>query len=150
VAHGSGKSYKFPAMPPVVLLVEDSPDDVLFMSRALKKSAVTHVLKVAEDGQQALEYFLGVPPYADRTAHPIPALVLLDLKLPRVPGLEVLRWIRGRAEFAATRVVVLTSSEHPDDKKQAHALGADAFVTKPGDPTQLPQVVGEVLAHWLR
>lgn len=137
-------------MRPVVLLVEDSPDDVLFMTRALKKAHVAHALHVAEDGQQALEYFMGVAPYADRAAYPLPSLVLLDLKLPRIPGLEVLRWIRTRNEFAGIRVVVLTSSEHPDDKKQAHALGADGFYTKPGDPNQLPAVVNEVLTQWLR
>ena len=137
-------------MADAILLVEDNPDDVLFLRRALRKAGVSNSLYVVEDGRQALDYLAGKNQYADRAAHPLPLLVLLDLKLPYVPGLEVLRWLRNQPEFRGMIVVVLTSSDHPADVKQAYALGANSFLTKPSNPDELPELVKAVVEYWLR
>jgi CheY-like chemotaxis protein len=84
-----------------ILLVEDNPDDVFFMQRACKTAAVENPVHVAEDGNKAIEYLSGAGEFADRDAHPLPCLILLDLKLPGKSGLEVLAWLRARAEFGA-------------------------------------------------
>jgi len=137
-------------MADAILLVEDSPDDVLFLTRALSKAGVGNALHVVEDGQQALDYLAGKDRYADRAAHPLPVLVLLDLKLPYVPGLEVLRWIRTQETLRSVIVVVLTSSDHPADIKRAYALGANSFLSKPSNPDELPELIKSTVDYWLR
>ena len=126
-------------LPPTILLVEDNDDDVFLMRRALTKAGLEFPLQVVVDGQQALDYFAGTGPYADRSRHPAPALVFLDLKLPYVHGFDVLAWIRGRSEWKDSCVVVLTSSSEQRDRERAIELGVKAFLVKP--PT--PQMVSE-------
>jgi CheY-like chemotaxis protein len=137
-------------MPDTILLVEDSPHDVLFMTRALQKAGLENSLRVVEDGQQAIDYLSGKDKYADRGANPLPLLVLLDLKLPYVPGLEVLRWIRSQPALSKTIVVVLTSSDHPADIKASYALGANSFLSKPSNPDDLPELIKSVIDYWLK
>jgi len=100
---------------PVLLLVEDNPDDVLLARRAVKKAALPVSMQVVEDGDEAVAYLEGSGRFGDRVRHPLPALVLLDLKLPKRPGLEVLRWVRSRPELDTTPVVVLRfEGENPE------------------------------------
>lgn len=132
-----------------ILLVEDSADDALFMSRAFAKAGVSCALQIVDDGQKALDYLAGAQRYADRAAHPLPRLVLLDLKLPHVPGFEVLRWIRSQPALQSLVVVVLTSSDHPTDIRQAYVLGANSFLSKPAHPDDLTGLVRSLVDYWL-
>jgi CheY-like chemotaxis protein len=102
------------------------------------------------DGQQVIEYLNGEGRYADRTRHPVPNLVLLDLKMPRVTGFDVLTWLRGRPDLKDMPVVVLTSSNYPDDLEAARKLGAADYRLKPSNPQHLVQVALEVDAQWLQ
>jgi CheY-like chemotaxis protein len=93
-----------------ILQVEDDPNDVLFLQMAVKRGAVEIPLRVVTDGKQAIDYLAGVGKFIDREEYPLPAVVLLDLRLPRVPGHEVLRWIRRQPQFAALPVIILSAS----------------------------------------
>ena len=132
-----------------ILLVEDSPDDVFFMQRALKQAGCTESLHVVEDGQQALDYLAGRRNYADRHSHPLPAIILLDLKLPQVPGLDVLDWIRHEPSVATTPVIVLTSSRADSDIDAAQRRGANAFVVKPTSTQQRLEFAKHFVGFWL-
>jgi CheY-like chemotaxis protein len=115
-----------------ILLVEDDSDDVLFMKRALKKAGIQSPLRVARDGQEAIDYLGGHLDFADRSRHPLPSYVYLDLKLPRKSGLEVLEWMRERThEVSEIPVIVLTSSREPRDVQRVHALRGRAYCAKP-------------------
>jgi CheY-like chemotaxis protein len=133
-----------------ILLVEDSPDDVFFMKRALTRAGSTASVQVAEDGQAALEYLGGQGQFANRLEFPLPRLILLDLRMPRLPGFEVLKWLRGREEFDCTPVIVFTSSREESDMKKAYSLGANAFLVKSGDSAQLTDMVKCMAEFWLK
>jgi CheY-like chemotaxis protein len=132
-----------------ILLVEDNEDDVFLMKRALKGAAITNRLSVVEDGQQAMEYLSGAGVYADREAHPLPAIVFLDLKLPIKNGLDVLSWIRGQTALENLVVIVLTSSSEPSDLKEAYRLGANSYVVKPPTAGQLLDLAKAFKWYWL-
>jgi CheY-like chemotaxis protein len=125
----------------VILLVEDSPDDVFFFRRAIQKSAVPAVIHVATDGLEAMDYLLNKGRFADATAHPAPDIMFLDLKLPNVNGFEVLEWMRQQSASPRPPVVVLTSSNQPADREQATELGALLFLTKPPSGEQLRELL---------
>ena len=114
-----------------VLLVEDDPADVLFMRRAWKQAGHEVPLVAVDNGEKAVAYLSGTGPYADRDKHPFPTLVLLDLKIPLLPGLDVLDWIRKSPGVKQLPVTVLTSSEEPGDVARARALGVTDYVVKP-------------------
>ncbi|MCI0497720.1 MAG: response regulator [Thermoplasmata archaeon] len=116
---------------PTILLVEDEPNDVLLLERAFKKSDLRFPLRSVEDGEQCLAYLRGDPPYDDRDEHPFPAMVLLDLNLPRLSGLEVLETIRGDPALSHTPVVMLTASKLGEDVDRATELGANFYLVKP-------------------
>lgn len=136
-------------MKPVVLLVEDEEDDVFFMKRALAKASVTVDVRVAEDGQEALRYLRGEGTYADRQAHPSPQLTFLDVNLPHLSGLEVLRQIRADPELKKLVVVMLTSSSANQDVDLAYELGASSYLIKPNQPEGLEVVIEHALVYWL-
>jgi CheY-like chemotaxis protein len=136
--------------PPPVLYVEDDDNDVLLMRRAWTKADVQAPLQVVTDGQEALDYISGKGKYADRIAHPIPCLVLLDLKLPKVLGLEVLRWIRSQPAFVGLRVIVFSSSTQPGDINAAHGLRIDAYLVKPGRFDEWVAMVDNLNVYWLK
>jgi len=115
----------------VILLAEDDDADVLLLCRAFAKAGVTNPLQVVSDGEQAVAYLAGQGGYADRERHPLPALVLLDIKLPRRSGLDVLAWMREQPGLRRIPVIVLTSSEQPADISCAYDAGAHAFHIKP-------------------
>src|SRR2546426_4873268 len=117
-------------MTKVILHVENEENDVFLLQHAMTKAGVDNPVQVASDGQQAINYFKGEGKFSNRAQSPLPYLVLLDLKLPFVPGLEVLKWIRGQAQLP-TAVVILTSSENEADIAAAYRLGANAYLVKP-------------------
>lgn len=131
-----------------ILLVEDEEHDILFMQMALQKAGVNNYLALARDGKEAIQYLAGTGKYHDRTLHPLPGLVLLDLKLPEIPGLEVLRWIRERPQFSTTPVIVFSSSNQDFDVDSAYQLGANAYVIKPGY-MELLEIVRCIKIYWL-
>ncbi len=132
-----------------VLLIEDSQDDIVFMRRALAKTGIAHTLQVVRDGTAALAYLRGDDDYGDRVRFPLPSLVLIDLKMPLLTGFEVLSWVRSQPQFAAMTMVVLTSSDHPVDVGRAYALGANSFLSKPGNVDELVVLVHSLADYWL-
>jgi CheY-like chemotaxis protein len=127
-----------------ILLVEDDPDDVFFMERALAKAQLDLPMQVAVNGEQAINYLAGNGKYADRIAYPLPSCVFLDLKLPFVNGFEVLEWIRGQPPLAALPVIVLTSSPEERDRQKARQLGAKSYHIKPPTPPMLIEILKSV------
>ena len=131
-----------------ILLVEDNPDDVELTRLAFEEANVANRMVVAGDGAEALDYLFARGKHAGRDPSQLPAIVLLDLKLPRMSGLEVLEWMRTQPPLNSVRTVVLTSSSEECDIRRAHALGAAAYVVKPVDFIGLRGVIEAVLAFW--
>jgi CheY-like chemotaxis protein len=132
-----------------ILLVEDNENDVYFMKRAFKTAEISNALHVVGDGQSAIDYIAGNGVYADRAQFPQPCLVLLDLKLPRKSGIEVLTWIRQQSQSRTVIVIVLTTSREPHDIVTAYQLGANSFLVKPNDVLQLIEIVKAMKRFWL-
>src|ERR1051325_3305914 len=132
-----------------ILLVEDDANDVFFMKRAMKLAGVLNPVRVASDGRQAIHYLAGTGEYCDRTRFPLPSLVLLDLKLPHVMGLDVLKWIREQPELKTVIVLVFTSSSLPPDISKAYFLGANSYLVKPSSAAELPEMVRIIKRYWL-
>lgn len=135
--------------PDIVLLVEDDPNDVLLMQRAFRRAKVTNPVQVVGDGEDAVLYLSGQGPYRDRTRYPLPALILLDLKLPRKSGLEVLEWLRQQAGLKRLPVVVLTSSKESTDISRAYDLGVNSYLVKPVSFDTLLDMVETLNVYWL-
>jgi CheY-like chemotaxis protein len=132
-----------------VLLVEDDPNDVLLTQRAFRKLGVPLDLQIAGDGDAAVAYLSGAGDYADRQRFPLPALVLLDLKLPRRSGLEVLEWRRGRSPLDRIPVVVLTSSRESTDVNTAYQRGANSYLVKPVSFEAMLEMMKTINVYWL-
>lgn len=132
-----------------ILIVEDSEDDLFFLRRALSDSEIRHPLRVAVDGRQAIDYLQGNGVYADRAEYPIPFLVLLDLKLPYVMGLDVLKWMRQQPRYAHTLVVVLTSSTSESDRAETFRLGGNDYMVKPPTQAKLREMVKRLCDKWI-
>ncbi len=132
-----------------VLYVEDEEFDAMFMRRAFERMGLTGSLKVVADGQQAIDYLAGNGAYADRREHPLPAVILLDLKLPVLSGFEVLGWLRQQPGLRNLPVVVFSSSDQPEDQAMASELGANDFVQKPSSALEFPRVVERLKQRWL-
>ncbi len=137
-----------PALP-VILLVEDDPNDAVLAERALAKGCVPHRVFRLHDGDEALNYLRGEPPFNDRKAHPLPILILLDLKMSRVTGFQVLTWLKTRPELSAIPVVVLTGSILGRDRAEAHCLGAAGYEIKPVEFTALLNIIQSIGIRWL-
>jgi CheY-like chemotaxis protein len=133
----------------IILLVEDNPKDVFLVQRALRKAQVATPLQVVNDGDAAVKYLAGEAPYSDRTTYPLPVVVLLDLKLPRRSGAEVLMWVRQHAHLKRLPVVVLTSSREHVDINRVYDLGANAYIVKPPDFDQLVDILRTLNLHWI-
>ena len=133
----------------VILLVEDNPSDVGLTQRAFKKSAIHNELVVAEDGQEALDYLFCTGAHSGRNISATPMLILLDLKLPRVDGLEVLRRIRADSRTRRIPVVILTSSSEEQDIASGYDLGTNSYIRKPVDFHQFAEVVKQLGLYWL-
>jgi two-component system response regulator len=133
----------------VILLVEDNPDDEALTLRALKKNNITNGVVVARDGVEALDYLFGTGSHAGRNLNSLPQVVLLDLKLPKVDGLEVLRRVRADERTKLLPVVILTSSNEEQDRLMGYGLGANSYVRKPVDFGQFIEAVRQLGLYWL-
>ncbi|HEU4492962.1 MAG TPA: response regulator [Rubrobacteraceae bacterium] len=133
----------------VILLVEDNPDDELLTLRALRENNVTGEVVVARDGVEALDYLFGEGSYAGRDTTVMPQLILLDLKLPKIDGLEVLRRLRSDERTRLLPVVILTSSREQQDMLDGYGLGANSYVRKPVNFEQFVRAVEQLKLYWL-
>jgi two-component system response regulator len=131
-----------------ILLVDDDANDVFLLRHAMKKAGLTNPMQVVSDGQEAIDYLKGAGKFADRETFPVPILLLMDLKLPYVMGLDVLRWIRTQPGMPLI-VVMLTASAEGSDIAEAYQLGANAFLTKPSEANKLEDMVKAIKAFWL-
>ena len=131
-----------------ILQVEDDPNDVFLLQHAMKKAAVANPMQVATDGQEAIDYLKGAGRFANRKEFPLPCLVLLDLKLPYVMGLDVLKWIRQQPGMALV-VILLTASGEEADIASAYRLGANGFLVKPSEASKLVDMVKAIKDFWL-
>jgi CheY-like chemotaxis protein len=131
-----------------ILQVEDDPNDVFLLQHAMTKAGVANPIRVATDGQQAIDYLKGTGKFANREKFPLPCLVLLDLKLPYVMGLEVLKWIHQQPGVAPI-VLLLTASAEDADIATAYRLGANAFLTKPSKASTLVEIAKAIKDFWL-
>ena len=130
-------------------MIEDNPSDVALTQRALARARIANPLVIAEDGQEALDYLFGAGAHAGRDATNQPTLTLLDLKLPKVPGLEVLRQLRSDSRTRRLLVVVLTSSNEEQDVATSYDLGINSYIRKPVDFNQFAHAVEQLGLYWL-
>jgi DNA-binding response OmpR family regulator len=130
-----------------ILLVDDDENDIFFMTDAFKKAEVNLPIQIVRDGQQAIDYLRGVGPFADRAQFPLPSLILLDLKLPFIMGLDVLKSIRTDLKFR-TIVVILSASQEESDITSAYELGANGYLVKPSDVSKLTEMVKALHLFW--
>jgi len=135
--------------PKVILLVEDNPDDEALTLRALKKNNITNSVTVVRDGAEALDYLFGTGEYAGRDTSEQPQVILLDLKLPKIDGLEVLRRLRADERTQLLPVVILTSSNEEQDRLKGYGYGANSYVRKPVDFDQFMEAVRQLGLYWL-
>jgi len=133
----------------IILLVEDNPDDEALTLRALKKNNILNEVVVARDGAEALDYLFGVGKYSGRDPNVLPTVILLDLKLPIVDGLEVLQRLRADERTKLLPVVILTSSKEEQDMLNGYKLGANSYVRKPVDFTQFMDAARQLGLYWL-
>jgi CheY-like chemotaxis protein len=131
-----------------ILLVEDDENDVFFFQRAMSKTGMVQPVQVARDGQEAIQYLQGAGKFASRAQFPLPALVVLDLKLPFVMGLDVLKWIRQESGLAPI-VIILSASREDADVAAAYRFGANAYLVKPSEVTELDEVALAITRFWL-
>ncbi len=133
-----------------ILHVEDDPNDVLLIARAFRKAETAAHVNVVNDGDQAVQYLAGTNSFASRDQFPLPSLVLLDLKLPRKSGIEVLEWMRAQPGLKRIPVVMLTSSRQPIDMNRAYDLGVNAYLVKPVNFDALVEMLKTLDLFWLR
>ena len=132
-----------------ILLVEDNPDDEALTLRAFRKNNITNEVVVARDGAEALDYLFATGAYAKREAGVMPQIVILDLKLPKIDGLEVLRRLRAAPQTKLLPVVILTSSNEERDRLEGYGLGANSYVRKPVDFAEFVDAVRQLGLYWL-
>jgi len=134
----------------MILLAEDLEDDILLIRRAFAAAKISTPLFVVRDGEEATAYVSGTGKYSNRAEYPLPHLILLDLKMPRMDGFEFLRWIRQHPQLKAIPVIVLTSSEDIYDVNRAYELGANSFLVKPLEFINYPSLVNTLGKFWLK
>ena len=134
----------------VILVVEDREDDILLLRNALRKANLANPVHFVRDGEEAVAYLRGEGKYANRAEHPLPDLMLLDLKLPRMDGFEVLQWVRQQEGIRGLPIVVLTSSEAMQDVNRAYALGANSFFVKEIDFDNLVSLNQLLHRYWMK
>jgi CheY-like chemotaxis protein len=133
-----------------ILLAEDDPNDVLLLKIAFKQAEVRNPLFVAKDGQEVIDWLQGNGTFANRSEYPLPCLLILDLKMPRKSGMDVLRWLRREPALNCLPTIVLSSSAHRYDVGRAYELGANAFVIKPPANDERVQLVHFIKGFWLK
>jgi CheY-like chemotaxis protein len=132
-----------------ILFVDDDSNDMLLVQRALNKAGLSYPLIHKRDGEEAIDYLSGNPPYFDRAKHPLPRLILLDIKMPKMNGFDVLGWLQRQPALAKIPVVILTASVRVEDQSEAEKLGAAGYRTKPVDFGELVDIIRDVDARWL-
>ncbi len=132
-----------------ILQVEDDEADIFLLKRVFERAGIESPLHAVTDGQMAIDYLLGNGEYADREKHPLPCLVLLDLKLPRLSGLELLDWIRHQPGLANLVVVVFSSSAQTEDVQRAYSLGANSYIQKPTSIEHTLEIAQLLKGWWL-
>lgn len=139
-----------PAPKPLrILVAEDDPCDALLLEQALFKAEVHVPIHFVDDGEEAVAYLRGDPPFANRSSHQLPTLLLMSLGMPRMSGFDVLHWLRLQPELGAMLVVLCGSSRKPADIENAYALGADAYLVKPADAADLVEAANWLKRYWL-
>jgi CheY-like chemotaxis protein len=134
----------------MILMAEDDDDDFWFFEMAFKKQGEGFNLSRVKDGEEAIAYLSGKGAYSDRERHPVPGLIILDIKMPRKNGFEVLEWLRQHPQLKGTRAIILSSSEEPRDKKKASELGASSYLVKPRQYHQYKFLVEGISETWLK
>jgi len=132
-----------------ILVAEDDPTDAYFFQRAFNRAGLPVTLHFVRDGQEVLDYLQGEGQYADRVRHPLPRLLLLDLKMPRLDGFDVLEWVRQQPIMTGLLIVIFSSSEEPRDMNRAYGLGANSYLVKPHSMAELTALVGQFKKYWL-
>ena len=133
----------------IIMLVEDNKNDEILTLRALKKSNILNEVVVARDGQEALDYLFGTGKFADQPQRRMPVLIMLDIKLPKLSGHEVLQAVRSNAITKLLQVVMLTSSQQEQDVFESYNLGANSYIVKPVDFTQFNESIRQLGLYWL-
>lgn len=132
-----------------ILLAEDEETDVMMFQLALRLAGISPSVFVVRDGQEAVDYLSGSDPYNDRTAFPLPALIVLDLKMPRMTGFDVLSWLKSEEALRGIPAVILSSSSYPQDIQQAMELGARDYYIKPHSVRELAKLLQQATGKWL-
>ena len=132
----------------VILLVEDREDDILLVQRAFAAANLNPPFHVVRNGEECLDYLSGAGKYSNRREYPLPGLILLDLKMPKMTGIEVLRWIRSHPDLKALRIIVLTSSQDIRDVNEAYESGANSFLVKPLEFENYPAMMQTLTTFW--
>jgi DNA-binding response OmpR family regulator len=132
-----------------VLYVEDEENDAFLLQLAFERAGVPNAVRVVKDGQEAVDYLSGAGDYGNREKHPLPCLMLLDLNLPRLSGMEVLQWVRGETRFKGLPVVIFTSSDQPLDRTRALEFGANEYIVKPLNMARMKELVRGLDQRWL-
>jgi CheY-like chemotaxis protein len=134
----------------LILIVEDRDDDRFLIRHSLERACVRNPIQFVGDGEEAVSYLQGVGKFSNRDEYPLPALILLDLKMPRMDGFEVIHWIRAQPDLKGLRIIVLTSSEDIRDVNRAYEIGANSFLVKPMDFEDLVGISRFLNDYWLR
>jgi CheY-like chemotaxis protein len=132
-----------------ILLVEDEPADATLMGRAFERAKVLNPIVHIKNGDDALAYLAGVAKYVNRIEYPLPALILLDLKMPGMTGLQLLQWMRTNRDVRRIPVVVLTGDDSPATVSAAYELGANSYLVKPGNPNEIARLVDTIQRYWI-
>jgi len=132
-----------------ILVAEDDDNDFFFLERAFKQASIANPLNRVRDGEEAIAYLGGEEPFADRLKHPLPYLMLLDLKMPRKNGFEVIAWVRSRPGLRRLIIVVLSSSKEDPDINRAYDMGVNSYLVKPARFEALMEMVRALNQHWL-
>jgi CheY-like chemotaxis protein len=131
-----------------ILILEDDPNDVILLKRALQKNNILNPVQVLQDGVDGVDYLKGEGPYSDRVRFPFPRFIIMDLKMPRMGGLEVLQWLKDHPEYQVIPTLVLSSSKLPNDILAAYKLGANSYMVKPGNFDDLQLLIKNVYEYW--
>lgn len=132
-----------------VLLVEDDLNDIFLVKRAFKMAHIQNPLQIVTDGEEAVQYLRGEGKYADREAYPLPKLIVMDIKMPRRTGFEVLEWVKGNGRpLRRIPIVIVSSSDNPSDINRAYELGANAYMVKPVDFRAVEHLFESITHYW--
>ena len=136
--------------PLTILVAEDEPHDVFFIKRAFADAGLTTLIQVVKDGQEAIDYISASPPFENRREHPLPDLLLLDLKMPRLNGFDVLTWLRKQPGLKRLPVVIFSSSTQYEDVNRAYDLGANSYLPKKAGSPELLKLVEQIDGYWCK